>query len=434
MNKKPLSKRYLERWLPIIVCSMASFFYIYDFLVRVVPSAITHPLMQAFHANAAGLGLLASAFFWGYAPMQIPAGLLYDHFGPRKLLSISILSCALATIAFSLTHDLVLASFCRFVMGFTGAFAFIGPLLIASRWFPPERFSFFTGVVQFMGCVGAIVGLSPIAALSHAFGWRQANILIALGGIAASALIWLIIRDYPPDRNVFLVASEVKEVEKPTTALRRLFEVCRLRQTWWIGLYGFSVWAPIDIIATLWGTPFLMSLYNISATKASGLVSIIWVGIGLGSPLIGWWSNYIHRRCLPTWICSILAFGAGIGMIYSGPIPLVWMAVLLFVLGFSAAGQIISFGLVLDNQRDAVMGTAVGFNNMVVILGGVFLQPLVGFLLSFFWHHEMRHGIPYYSMFEYHRALIIVPIVSLVGLFTSLFLIEETRCERKFPS
>ena len=65
---------------PYFICGLASLFYVYDFVIRVIPAAITPSLMQQYQINVEGLGLLSSCFFFGYMFMQIPSGLLYDPF------------------------------------------------------------------------------------------------------------------------------------------------------------------------------------------------------------------------------------------------------------------------------------------------------------------------------------------------------------------
>lgn len=421
------SSTRLQRHLPIIVCSLASFFYIYEFTLRIAPSAMVDELMGSFNIRAAGFSLLAAMFFYGYAPLQVPAGLLYDKVGPRFLLSVATFLCALSTIAFGFTDNIAIAYFCRLLMGVTASFAFIGALIVASRWFPPRHFALFAGVVQFMGCVGAIVGLAPIAALTKWVGWRHATFWMATVGILFALVMWLVIRDYP---------SSTKPIKNETSShiKKRLSEVCTHSQTWWIAVYSFTCWAPIDIFASVWGTPFLANLYHMSNTAAAAYVSIIWIGIAIGSPLGGWWSSHINKRCLPMVICSFMGLVSSIVIIYAGSIPLWFMGIMLFLLGASASSQVIAFGLVLDNNRDQVMGTAVGFNNMAVIFGGVVLQPLVGFILEAVWNHKMINGIPYYSISEFHTALSMVPLVCILGIILSLRIIKETHCKRKFPT
>ncbi len=413
-------------WLPIIVCSLASFFYIYEFTVRIAPAAMVDELMSSFNIRATGFSLLAAMFFYGYAPLQVPAGLLYDKVGPRLLLSVATFLCALATIAFGFTDNIAIAYICRLTMGITAAFAFIGALLVASRWFPPRHFALFAGIVQFMGCIGAIVGLAPIAALSSAIGWRSATFWMAAVGILFSILMWTIIRDYPPGAKPLRHNDE-------DHFLARLNEVCNRKQTWWVALYSLTCWAPIDIFASVWGTPFLENLYNISSTEAAVYVSVIWMGIAIGSPLAGWWSSHIHKRGLPMLVCSIIGLASSTIIIYAGDLSHWVMCGTLFLLGVSASSQVVAFGVVLDNNRDEVMGTAVGFNNMAVIFGGVTLQPLVGVILEKVWNHQMVNKIPYYSISEFHTALAMIPVVCIVGILVSIIFIKETNCKRKYP-
>jgi MFS family permease len=427
MSKMNRTKNWSARALPYIIFFLASSFYIYEFLMRVMPSTMAHPLMQSFNIGAQGYGILASLFYWGYTPMQIPAGLIYDRFGPRKLLSISIFLCAISGLILGHAHSVYLAGAGRFLTGFTASFAFIGALLIAAHWFKPQRFAMFTGLVQLLGCLGAIIGEAPIAALVKAIGWRPTINVLSTIGIFTSLAIWLIIRDYP--KNKPKIPAPLIKNTKTLTGLKR---ICRNPQTWWVGLYGFCCWAPITIFATLWGPSFLAMLYHTSKTDAAAMTSIVWVAIAIGSPIAGWWSNRIGQRRLPLALCSTIGLLSSTMLLFGGPLPHIEMAVLLFLFGLSASSQVITFALVLDNNHDRVMGTAVGFNNMAVIAGGLILQPLVGIVLKHVWNHHpyQIHHIPIYSVTDYHAALISIPCCFVVGLLCALFAIKETHCKR----
>ena len=61
---------------------------------RVAPSVMVEELMRDFAVGAGVLGNLSAAYFYGYAGMQIPVGVLLDRFGPRRLIAISTLLCA----------------------------------------------------------------------------------------------------------------------------------------------------------------------------------------------------------------------------------------------------------------------------------------------------------------------------------------------------
>ena len=89
----------------------------YEFFLRVVPSALNQELMRDFHMDAAGLGVISAFFYYGYTPMQIPAGMLADRWGPRKLLTWAVLLCAASIGVFSTTQSFFLLSAARFIMG-----------------------------------------------------------------------------------------------------------------------------------------------------------------------------------------------------------------------------------------------------------------------------------------------------------------------------
>ncbi|MDQ2995177.1 MAG: MFS transporter, partial [Pseudomonadota bacterium] len=158
--KRGFSYRCIQ---PYLIVGLAGFYYIYEFYLRVMPSAITHELMRSFSIEASGLGLLSSLFFFGYAPMQIPAGLLFDRFGPRVLLTISVFLCGAGALVFGMTDSFTVACIARWVIGFASSFAFVGSLLLASRWIDAKYYAMIAGLVQFMGSFGAIAGEWPIA-------------------------------------------------------------------------------------------------------------------------------------------------------------------------------------------------------------------------------------------------------------------------------
>ncbi len=413
--------------LAVIVCCTAALFYLYEFFLRVTPSVMTLDLMRAFNIKAAGLGTMAAFYFYAYVPMQIPAGLLIDRFGPRKLLSIMIAICALGAVTFGFAHNMSTASLGRFLMGFGSAFAFVGALVLIARWFPPSYFAWAAGVTQLLGSVGAIFGQAPLAASVANFGWRNTIHVAGLIGFGLAIVTWLIVRDYPPKhRKYHLFTGQINN------EFKRLYLVLTKPQTWFVGVYAFCIWAPISIFATLWGIPFLVTAYHVSNQTASLLSSTIWLGIAIGSPLAGWLSDRIGRRCLPLSACAILGLISTPIIIYIQHIPLFLLYILLFIFGLSASGQSLSFAVVKENNRPSIVGTAIGFNNMTVIAGAAVFQPLVGILLNLHWNGVYANLVPLYRLSDYHFALFIIPLCYIIALFAGLKMIKETRCEPQY--
>ncbi|VEG90067.1 major facilitator family transporter [Legionella spiritensis] len=420
LNTQKISFKHHSKLSAYIIFLLAASFYLYEFVLQVAPGVMAESMMQTFQVSAAGFGIVSAFYFYAYAPMQLPAGVLFDRYGPRKLMTFAVLLCAVGSFFFASTNSLVTAALGRFLIGIGSAFSFIGVLVLISRWFPPHQFALLAGIAQLMSSVGAMFGEMPLAALIEQVGWRNASFILAAAGCALAALIWFVIRDYPhqptqtPPKRQFL------------DECRRLLDVCRQSYTWKTGAYAFTIWTPIAVFAALWGVPYLQQKFHISVLAASGLCSMIWLGIGVGSPLLGWVSDRFASRRLALIISSIFGLLATVLLMYVPGIPIAAMYFVLFMLGLGAGGQTVSFAVVKDNNPPELVGTASGFNNLSVLVGGAVFQPLVGVFLKYSGNSHIVNNVPVYSVASYNKALLVMPCCYLASLFVALFLLKES--------
>ncbi|MFU8797343.1 MAG: MFS transporter [Gammaproteobacteria bacterium] len=427
MQNEGVPSRY-SAFLPYTICSLAALFYLYEFILQASPGVMTHELMRDLNLNAAGLGIFSAAFYYAYAFMQFPAGVLYDRYGPRLLLTIAIFVCASGAFFFGLSQSAGAAFFSRFLIGIGSAFSFIGALILVSRWFPARYFAVLAGLVQFMSSIGAIIGEYPLAKVMDQIGWRHAFISLAIIGFTLALAVWWFVRDRPEDKREKNANGEkISAIQVPL--IQSLKELFSHSQTWIIGLYAFVCWSPIAAFAVLWGVPYLTSLYGISASTAAAMCSMIWLGIGLGSPFIGWWSDYLGRRRFPLIVVALIGFlSLGI-IVYIPHIPFWLMFILLFCFGLAGSGQSLTFALVADTNRPEVVGTGMGFNNMAVVAGGMIFQPLIGVFLQWGWDGQTVEGVNLYTLHNYRMALWILPLCYLVAYIVSMKWIHETYCK-----
>ncbi len=412
----------------IFICSVASLFYLYDFLVRVMPSAMTSNLMASFQIKATGLGILSSLFFWGYIIFQVPGGALYDRYSPRLTLTLATFISGIATVAFALSPWFGIAAIMRFMVGASSAFAFVGAVYMGSMWFKSEHLPTYTGVVQLVGCAGAIIGQGPIAALTTSFGWRATGIGIGALGVTFAVMMLLVVRA-PQGYKKTHQASQQQTQSKIID-----MSVFRKPQIWLIGLYGFFIWAPTVVFASLWGVPFFETALNLSRVAAASMVSIIWIGIAVGGPCMGWWSNAVKKRRPPSFGGACIGFVASIAIIYfahSLPSPVLSICLVLF--GMGSSSQVICFGFISDFYPKFQLGTAIAFANSAVIMGGVLIQPVVGVILDAFGQQGLDSaGIPLYSMTGFQTGLSIIPLCFLGAMLVSRFGLKETNCEHQY--
>ncbi|MFZ4076367.1 MAG: MFS transporter [Legionellaceae bacterium] len=404
---------------------LAASFYLYEFVLQVAPGVMAAPMMQTFHVTAEGFGIISAFYFYAYAPMQLPAGVLFDRYGPRKLMTAALILCAVGSFFFASTESVITASLGRFFIGVGSAFSFIGVLVLLSRWFPPQHFAILAGVAQAMSSVGAMFGEMPLASLINSVGWRDASYILAAVGILLAALLWVFIRDYPHQSTQDAPKTRFRD------EWRRLMEVCRHKYTWITGVYAFCIWGPIAVFSALWCVPYLQEKYHISVLLASGMCSMTWLGIGMGSPLLGWISDICCSRRLALGLSAVFGLIATLIILYVPGLSIAAMYFALFLLGIGAGGQTVSFAMVKENNPGHLVGTASGFNNLSVVLGGAIFQPLVGIMLHRSATSSLVNGVSSYPVESYQKALLIMPLCYVTSLLLVLFVMKESYPRKK---
>jgi MFS family permease len=418
----PYQSHLIAFVLPTTIVLLASLFYIYEFVLRVIPSVITHELMRDFQANAASLGFMSASFYYAYAFMQIPAGMLCDRFGPRIVLTFAAIICGLATLTFAHTHSLLLAGIARFAIGVASSCGFIAPVLLASRWFSSQYYAMITGLIQTLGSLGAIMGGQPIAIMIHHHGWRITMIFVAYCAFILALCFAIGIRNHPKQNK-----NEKTKKSASISIRDALKSIVNKTQTWCVALIAMCCWAPIAIFE-LWGIPFLCRWHHCAAATSAKAMLWLWIGIAVWSPIVGRWSNLSQSRKKPLQWTALIGLITSILIVYNPTQSWPFMESLLFIMGISAAAQPVTFGVVKDLNPPHIAGIAVGFNNMATIAGGPIFQPLTGIILSALWHHQILDGAPVYSVHAYHVALCILPITCFIGLLTATYLLKETHC------
>src|SRR4030081_241251 len=123
MRDAPTGGQAAPRLLPVLGWMTAALFFGYAWVLRVAPSVMVEELMRDFSVGAAVLGNLSAAYFYGYAGMQIPVGILLDRFGPRRLITIAALCCAGGCALFASGTTLGVVTAGRFLIGASAAFS-----------------------------------------------------------------------------------------------------------------------------------------------------------------------------------------------------------------------------------------------------------------------------------------------------------------------
>jgi MFS family permease len=418
MRAVPRATDHAPNLLPLLGWLTGAMFFFYAWVLRVAPSVMVEELMRDFAVGAAVLGNLSAAYFYGYAGMQIPVGLLLDRFGPRRLMTIAALVCAGGCVLFATGGTLAAVTAGRFLIGAAAAFSLVGAMAVAGQWFPANRFAIFSGLAMALGMAGGVLGQAPLRIAVEASDWRTTTLALAAGGVALALGAWTTVRD------------KWRGSGGIGNALSGFGIVARHRQSWLIALTGLGTSTPLLAFAGLWGVPFLETAYGLPRTFAATLTSMLFVGWGVGAPLFGWLSDRIGRRKAPLLAGLALETLALAILIYVPGLPVSALAGLCFLVGFLGSAQIVCFALAKENHRAALSGTAIGFVNTMVTGAGALFQPLVGFLLDLAWTGETAFGARLYDTGAYRLAFASLIACCLAGLLC-LIAVRETFCRQQ---
>ena len=411
-------RRQVPGWLPWLTWGLGAALFCYGFFQRVAPSVMIDPLMRDLAVGGAVLGNLSAFYFYAYAGLQIPVGMMADRWGPRRLLTAGALLCGLGSLLFALAEGLPLAYAGRLLIGAGAGFGFVATLKLATAWFPPERFAQVSGLTLMLGMLGGIGGQAPLAALVETAGWRSALAGAAGFGVLLAAVIWLVVRDRPPG------APAVSAGPGAPSLLAGLRAVAKRPQNWLLALASAAMTAPLLSFAGLWGVAWLMQTRGLDRPEAAAMTSLMLIGWALGGPLIGTLSDRLGRRKGFLLAGSTLGLSCLAAVLYLPGLPLAVLAGLFLANGIGLGAMVVAFAMAREANAMAISGVAYAFVNCAVTGTGAVFQPLIGWLLDLGWDGTLVDGARIYSAEAYRLALTSLIVFLAVGLVAGLGLRE----------
>lgn len=385
---------------------LTSIFLFFEMALQVSPSVMSSQLMHSLNMTAFGLGIMSGCYFYTYTAMQVPSGMLFDRYPPKYIILSAITVCTLGNFLLAISPYMLIACLSRLLMGMGSAFAFVSVLVVTKDLFPGRWFAFMTGITQALAAIGAMSGQLPISLLVQTAGWRHTLMLLSAFG-ALLALAIYIFFNYRP--KIQTCAQQVCK--------RNLFPtILKNPQTWFVALYAMLMWAPMSGFTSLWGVPYLESVYSLSSTKAAFTCSLMWLGLAIGSPLLGYLSTYFGNRKVPLIIASLIGSGA-FAAILTTHLSGFMLSIMLFLAGAACAGQVLTFSVVKENNQLSVAATAISLNNMAVVISGALFQPLLGWIVA---HAARGHE----GNIELAMQFILGAYI--ISMLISLFMIRES--------
>jgi MFS family permease len=371
MSKK--HKTYF--WYAFIVWSLGAGFFFSEYFLRVSPGVMFPELMDKYSVGAAAMGALSSFFYYPYILMQIPVGVITDRFGPRRIMVFASLLTGFACVLFAVAQNVELAIIARAIMGFCGAFAFVGTLRIAINWFDLKYFSLLVGLTQATGMMGAAFGSAPLSIYILAVGVEFAMFSFAILFIVIAISMGCMLSRAPVNAPI-----SAQDNQLPSLFLG-VKEAVTNKQLWINCLFIGFLYAPTTVLGESWGVNFTESYRGLSQTDAASLVGLIFIGLAVGCPVMGLFaSRFGNINCMrfSSAGCAVLVFF----LIYVGNLSFAVLFLIYFAYGLLNAGLIPSYAQSALLVRKSISGVALGITNMSSVLIGAISIQLVGVLLD----------------------------------------------------
>lgn len=408
-DTKTFPSKGISTYRAIIIVSLCAFFLFYKYILQNFPSVMSSQLMDSFHLHGLGLGVLSGIYFWTYLIVPLFVGIILDHHGVRWVTSGAIFCCAIGIFIFSYTEHLDVAIWGRALIGVGVSFATITYLKVASI-FSKKYYAALTSILIASGMIGAVCGQMPLAWLISHVGWRESLSILGWVGVVLAVLFMMFVQDHFTFTDYSTKSDKINQEHR---VWHNILLIVKNKQNWLLTGYSGLVFSPVVIFCGLWGNPFLQKAYHLDKVISPTLISLVFVGLAIASPLFAISVNRIRNRCAFMFYSTLISAASISLVIYAHPMPVWLLGALLFFFGFSLGAFPMVFVIGKESNPLFLAGTAISLINTGDAFLDAITEPVIGALLDNI--ENVGNSSHDFSLFGYHVALAILPLYQIIG-------------------
>lgn len=346
--------------------------YLLSYLFRSVNAVISPELTQQLGLTPASLGLLTSAYFVAFAAMQIPAGMLLDRYGPRRVEPVLLVLAGTGALAFAYADGEAGLLAARALIGLGVAVCLMAPLKAIATWYPVERQASLSGWLMVAGGAGALAATAPLEFALRYASWRAIFVGLAVATYAVAVWIWLRVPDTPKPVHTTGFAAQ-------WAGVRKVFAHPRF---WWIAPLGGLGMGAFMAIQGLWSVPWLMEVNGYDRAGAARHLLVMGVTVLAGYVFIGMFATRLARRGMHArhlfaagFALNTLALAAIAAQV---PGTYLWWG----LYGLGAAVNVLSFTVLNDGFARELAGRANTAVNLIMFSGSFVTQWGIGLVVD----------------------------------------------------
>lgn len=396
-----------SRLISWMIWIIASVFYAYQYVLRVMPNIMLTDIMQRFDIDAATFGQFSGVYYIGYSLMHLPIGIMLDRYGPKRILSACIILTVFGLSPLLFADHWIYPMIGRFLIGLGSSAAILGVFKIIRMAFKEQQFSRMLSVSVTIGLIGAIYGGGPVNYLRETFGYEAVVYLFSAAGIVlALVAYWL-----------------VPNIKGESTPIRSdIREVLGNRKVIWCCVCAGLMVGPLEGFADVWGTIFLKQFGGLNDSVAASLPSMIFIGMCFGSPLLSLIAEKVGSY-LATIIGAGIVMAAAFILLLACPMTSRILSLNFIVVGVCCAYQILAIYLASTYVREQIAGLTTALANMIIMTFGYLFHTIMGSMI------EAKGGPTNGDALFYGVG--VIPIALCLGSIGFFLLLIQERKNRK---
>ncbi|HEV2198948.1 MAG TPA: MFS transporter [Bryobacteraceae bacterium] len=342
---------------------------------------------QEFHLGPTVMGAVISAFFLGYATMQIPGGMLADRIGARRSITLGIAFWSGFSVLTGAAANLANLIAVRICFGLGEGLHPAAAFKALSAWFPPRERARANGLVMSSNTLGPMIAPILFASLMGAFGWRAAFYIVSIPGFLIALGAYWLLRDRPSE-HPGVKPEELAEIGNHEDARRKiplsellkypsLWRLFFVYMTWDVTWWGFQAWLP----------SYLLKARGFSFANTGAFTALPFAAGFIGVLAAGWIADRTGKRKA---VLGVVLLGIAVFMSLTATALNATMAVVfLTATGFflpSIHGPF--WSVFMDLVPSRVMGYSAGFINMGGQIAGIGSPIVIGALIQWTGHYD----------------------------------------------
>lgn len=378
---------------------IASVFYAYQYILRVMPGIMLNDISQQFHINATVFGQFSGVYYIGYSLMHLPVGIMLDRFGPKKIMPLCILLTAVGLLPIIFAENWIYPIIGRVITGIGSSAAILGVFKIIRMTFNAKKFSRMLSFSVTIGLIGAIYGGEPLSYMCGIWGYKTVVGIFVVIGVVLAGVTYFIIPNTVAEKHASVIGNI-----KTVFSNGKVMMLC---------CFAGLMLGPLEGFADVWGSDFLQQVYGMQASTAHYLPSMIFIGMCFGAPVLSIIAEKTSHYFGTIIVAGVIMAAIFIALVM-GMLTVTTITISFILVGICCAYQILAIYKASTYVTERLSGLTTALANMIIMIFGYAFHTVIGVIINAYGGTHVSHAFKY--------GIGIIPVTILIGVMGFIYL------------